>query len=1030
MSWPNSQDYNEAVQNPSSFSDGSLKAGSVSVNAIGLPVPRSGNFADVYQYKDGGGTLWAVKLFTRKVPGLQERYTKISEHIAKANFPFTVGFDYQPDGIRIKGQWYPLLKMEWVEGFTLNEFVRDNAGKPQYLHALMQMWAKLCARLRDANFAHADLQHGNVLLVPATTGGKLGLKLIDYDGMWVPSLAETHSGEVGHPNFQHPLRLKDRLYNAEVDRFPHLVIAAALRATLIGGKALWDRFDNGDNLLFKEADLRDPAQSGTFKALWELNDDVLCTLVGKMALATREPLRKTPWLDDVLLGEEGERLSDEDEKKVMAMLGVGPHFTASKEMKVPAALNAPELSEFDDFEVVDDDEPTPVRSKPRRKKQTTRIAKKPKPKNLLPYYIGGGVAAVLLLSLVIGLSGGGKKAPPPPTDVAAETGKKGPAYVPPAEPKKIVPPVEPVGKLPPEIAKRDPVPVDGMSARMSEIWHSNRSASNADSLLVTNDGRTVFTGNGTKGKIRRFDVQTGKDEGELPLEAGEIISMIMLPGDVIVIKSKVDGVDRLICWDDKAKAVRFNVPGDCRLPQSWPARDKNLYEVLLPSGQLVDLSLTDGSLTNERQVGVAGVIHAMSVSRDGKYLGILTADKQIASRELAGNKWIQHKIDSAIDTRTARLAINSEIIALGVKDVIRLCDRESGKLLRILEGHEAVNGGISGLGFAKNERMLVSASFDRTLRVWDIETGKQLSKFDLAGRAKAFAMLPDGTGAVVACNLPEQLQMWQFTEGGGTTEPPVVIVKKDVPAPPVAENPGSFTKLWSQPSSRGAKLYKGGDGSKIFEVNSNVLRAFNSSDGEPAGKWTMGEGWLNFVHDGTKNRITFAQAVNQKLIRQCWDLTKQAKLFDFDLGLNFPAPYSFAYHGDMAYVPCKPHGVAEFSWTENRAGTTTSIPFFEYPPNALAISTDGEALLAWSPIAKTMAFRPARTKEFVQIELSETKQGMGPTFAISPDKKLFICYGSKKTSTCMQRLPANEWLQFRARRSVTALPSLPLTASM
>jgi hypothetical protein len=35
------------------------------------------------------------------------------------------------------------------------------------------------------------------------------------------------------------------------------VIACALRATLLGGRALWDRFDNGDNLLFKAATFGD-----------------------------------------------------------------------------------------------------------------------------------------------------------------------------------------------------------------------------------------------------------------------------------------------------------------------------------------------------------------------------------------------------------------------------------------------------------------------------------------------------------------------------------------------------------------------------------------------------------------------------------------------------------------------------------------------------------------------------------------------------------------------------------------------------
>src|SRR5437763_16760449 len=50
MPWPLSQDYNEAIQNPGfAFHDPELKGGQAATNAIGLPAPRSGNFADVYE---------------------------------------------------------------------------------------------------------------------------------------------------------------------------------------------------------------------------------------------------------------------------------------------------------------------------------------------------------------------------------------------------------------------------------------------------------------------------------------------------------------------------------------------------------------------------------------------------------------------------------------------------------------------------------------------------------------------------------------------------------------------------------------------------------------------------------------------------------------------------------------------------------------------------------------------------------------------------------------------------------------------
>ena len=157
-------------------------------------------------------------------------------------------------------------------------------------------------RLREAGIAHADLQHGNVLLVPGSQNTSLAVKLIDYDGMFVPALAGKKSGEVGHPNYQHPQRLREGTYNAEVDRFPLLVVATALQALAVGGRPLWDRYDNGDNLLFKETDLRAPAQSALFRELLSISDAQTKALTLALIRACHDRLEQSPRIED-LVGE-------------------------------------------------------------------------------------------------------------------------------------------------------------------------------------------------------------------------------------------------------------------------------------------------------------------------------------------------------------------------------------------------------------------------------------------------------------------------------------------------------------------------------------------------------------------------------------------------------------------------------------------------------------------------------------------------------------------------------------------------------
>jgi hypothetical protein len=96
MPWPLSQDYNEAVQDSRlCFADDELRAAQVVTNALGLPMPRSGNFADVYEmFAAAGDRRWALKCFTRAVPGQRERYAAISDQLGLAQLRFTVEFRY------------------------------------------------------------------------------------------------------------------------------------------------------------------------------------------------------------------------------------------------------------------------------------------------------------------------------------------------------------------------------------------------------------------------------------------------------------------------------------------------------------------------------------------------------------------------------------------------------------------------------------------------------------------------------------------------------------------------------------------------------------------------------------------------------------------------------------------------------------------------------------------------------------------------------------------------------------------------
>jgi hypothetical protein len=340
MNWPISQDYNEAIQNPmQAFSDVDLLTGDVVVGPMGVPLPRSGNFADVYHVRGADLRDWAVKCFTRPAVGLDVRYAKVSDALARAKLPFTVGFSFLAEGIQVGGVWRPVVKMEWVEGLMLHQVVRENAARPQVLAALAQLWVKLCRRLREAGIAHSDLQHGNVMLVPGARSGVYELKLIDYDGMFVPSLANTPTGETGHPAYQHPARTS-KTYSPDLDRFPHLVVATALKALEKGGDSLWAKYDNGDNLLFTPQDFRDPAGSKLMRDLWTTGDTQIRALVGRLALSCGRPIPQTPWLDEIAPDGSPSPLNANELRDAEAALGLSTPVPIANPV-VPAVLAKP-----------------------------------------------------------------------------------------------------------------------------------------------------------------------------------------------------------------------------------------------------------------------------------------------------------------------------------------------------------------------------------------------------------------------------------------------------------------------------------------------------------------------------------------------------------------------------------------------------------------------------------------------------------------------------------------------------------------
>lgn len=290
--WPSPLDYQDALQNPRAvFTDVELRDGTVVSDALGLPKPISGSFATVYQV-DYQTRRHAVRCFLRQVPDIAERYAAISAYLQQAALASTVEFSFLPRGIRLRGQWFPVLKMDWVEGKRLDVFIAQHLNDASALIEITRQFLQLADSLRRANIAHGDLQHGNLLVV------RDKLVLLDYDGMFVPTLAGRLSNELGQPNYQHPLR-SARDYAPYLDNFSVWVITLSLLGLALDPDL---RFGfaggGGEAILLQHTDFINPAQSKMLRALQRSPNPTLSLLTNSfLKFLAQSDLRAFPPLE-------------------------------------------------------------------------------------------------------------------------------------------------------------------------------------------------------------------------------------------------------------------------------------------------------------------------------------------------------------------------------------------------------------------------------------------------------------------------------------------------------------------------------------------------------------------------------------------------------------------------------------------------------------------------------------------------------------------------------------------------------------
>jgi WD40 repeat protein len=101
-------------------------------------------------------------------------------------------------------------------------------------------------------------------------------------------------------------------------------------------------------------------------------------------------------------------------------------------------------------------------------------------------------------------------------------------------------------------------------------------------------------------------------------------------------------------------------------------------------------------------------------------------------------------------------------VSASIDKTLKVWDIVSGEILQSLDGHSE---GVIAVAITPDGKLAVSSSDDKTLKVWDIESGEMLQSLEgHSNRVTAVAITPDGKRAVSA-SIDKTLKVWDIESG-------------------------------------------------------------------------------------------------------------------------------------------------------------------------------------------------------------------------------------------------------------------------